>query len=84
MAGTSEKADVQVVWAGGHRTTAQITRPVASLTQLSYYPQLAHILDAIGVRITPHAVAQTSGIDQPCIPAQIVLARRQRRAPDAG
>ena len=41
MAGTSEKAEVQVVWAGGHRTTAQITRPVASLTQLSYYPQLA-------------------------------------------
>ena len=41
VAGTSEKAEVQVVWAGGHRTTAQITRPVASLTQLSYYPQLA-------------------------------------------
>ena len=39
--GTSEKAEVQVVWAGGHRTAAQITRPVASLTQLSYYPQLA-------------------------------------------
>jgi DNA invertase Pin-like site-specific DNA recombinase len=41
VAGTSEKVEVQVVWAGGHRTTAQITRPVASLTQLSYYPQLA-------------------------------------------
>ena len=39
--GTSEKVDVQVVWAGGHRTTTQISRPVASLTQLSYYPQLA-------------------------------------------
>jgi hypothetical protein len=39
--GTSEKADVEVVWAGGHRTSAQITRPVACLTQLSYYPQLA-------------------------------------------
>ena len=39
--GTSEKVNVQVVWAGGHRTTAQITRPVACLTQLSYYPQLA-------------------------------------------
>jgi hypothetical protein len=39
--GTSEKVDLQVVWAGGHRTTAQITRPVACLTQLSYYPQLA-------------------------------------------
>ena len=41
VAGTSEKVDVEVVWAGGHRTTAQITRPVACLTQLSYYPQLA-------------------------------------------
>jgi DNA invertase Pin-like site-specific DNA recombinase len=39
--GTSEKADVEVTWAGGHRTRAQITRPVACLTQLSYYPQLA-------------------------------------------
>jgi DNA invertase Pin-like site-specific DNA recombinase len=41
VAGTSEKVDVEVVWAGGHRTSAQITRPVACLTQLSYYPQLA-------------------------------------------
>ena len=41
VAGTSEKVDVEVVWAGGHRTAAQVTRPVACLTQLSYYPQLA-------------------------------------------
>ncbi len=41
VAGTSEKADVEVIWAGGHRTATQITRPVACLTQLSYYPQLA-------------------------------------------
>jgi DNA invertase Pin-like site-specific DNA recombinase len=39
--GTSEKVDVEVIWAGGHRTSARITRPVACLTQLSYYPQLA-------------------------------------------
>jgi DNA invertase Pin-like site-specific DNA recombinase len=39
--GTSEKVDVEVTWAGGHRTAGQITRPVACLTQLSYYPQLA-------------------------------------------
>ena len=32
---------MEVTWAGGHRTAAQITRPVACLTQLSYYPQLA-------------------------------------------
>jgi DNA invertase Pin-like site-specific DNA recombinase len=39
--GASEKVDVEVTWVGGHRTAAQITRPVACLTQLSYYPQLA-------------------------------------------
>jgi hypothetical protein len=39
--GTTETVEVHVVWAGGHRTTAQIRRPVACLTQLSYYPQLA-------------------------------------------
>jgi hypothetical protein len=39
--GSSEKAGVEVTWAGGHRTSAQITRPVACLTQLSYYPQPA-------------------------------------------
>ena len=39
--GSSEKVDVEVVWAGGHRTAAQITRPVACLSQLSYYPHLA-------------------------------------------
>jgi DNA invertase Pin-like site-specific DNA recombinase len=38
---TSEKVNIQVIWAGGHRTTGQISRPVACLTQLSYYPQLA-------------------------------------------
>jgi DNA invertase Pin-like site-specific DNA recombinase len=38
---TSEKVNIQVIWAGGHRTTGQISRPVACLAQLSYYPQLA-------------------------------------------
>jgi DNA invertase Pin-like site-specific DNA recombinase len=41
VAGNSEKVDIEVIWAGGHRTAGQITRPVACLTQLSYYPQLA-------------------------------------------
>jgi DNA invertase Pin-like site-specific DNA recombinase len=39
--GTSERVDVEVMWAGGHHTRDQITRPVACLTQLSYYPQLS-------------------------------------------
>jgi hypothetical protein len=41
VAGTSEKVDVEVSWAGGHRSAARIARPVACLTQLSYYPELA-------------------------------------------
>jgi hypothetical protein len=39
--GTSEKVDAEVVWAGGHRTRAQITRPVACLDRLSCSPRLA-------------------------------------------
>ncbi|WP_397428960.1 recombinase family protein [Pseudofrankia sp. BMG5.37] len=38
---TSEKVKVQVTWAGGHRSDGEVVRPVARLTQLSYYPQLA-------------------------------------------
>jgi hypothetical protein len=38
--GTSEKVKVQVTWAGGHRSEGETVRPVACLTQLSYYPQL--------------------------------------------
>ena len=59
VAGTSEKVDVEVVWAGGHRTSAQITRPVACLTQLSYYPQLAaRARELAGSRYT---IAQIAG-----------------------
>ena len=40
VVGTTEKVDVDVVWAGGQHTSAQIVRPVACLSQLSYYPRL--------------------------------------------
>jgi DNA invertase Pin-like site-specific DNA recombinase len=36
----SEQVGVQVHWAGGHRTHAQILRPVARVEQLSDYPDL--------------------------------------------
>jgi DNA invertase Pin-like site-specific DNA recombinase len=36
----SEQVTLEVHWAGGHRTRSRITRPVARLQQLSYYPQL--------------------------------------------
>jgi hypothetical protein len=41
VAGTSEKVDVEVIWAGGHRARPQITRPVACLTPAQLLSQLA-------------------------------------------
>ena len=38
--GDSEQVDVEVTWAGGHRTAGRVTRPVATLAQLSYFPRL--------------------------------------------
>jgi hypothetical protein len=40
VAGDSELVDVTITWAGGHRTAGQAVRPVARLSQLSYYPAL--------------------------------------------
>ena len=38
--GDSEQVDVEVTWAGGHRTGGRVVRPVAALAQLSYLPRL--------------------------------------------
>lgn len=38
--GHTEQVDIQVQWAGGHKTETSVTRPVARLQQLSYYPAL--------------------------------------------
>src|SRR5260370_168186 len=40
VTGDSEQVDVEVSWAGGNRTTGRVTRPVATLAQLSYFPRL--------------------------------------------
>lgn len=40
VAGQSEKVDVEIHWAGGHRTGTSTVRPVARLQQLSYYRDL--------------------------------------------
>lgn len=39
--GLSEKVDITIHWIGGGITEAVMRRPVAKLTQLSYYPQLS-------------------------------------------
>jgi DNA-binding MarR family transcriptional regulator len=59
VAGVSEQVDVEVTWAGGHRTAGRVTRPVATLAQLSYFPRLrqrAEELSAAG-----HTAAQIAG-----------------------
>jgi Recombinase zinc beta ribbon domain len=38
--GNTEKVFVEIHWAGGHKTYANLIRPVAKLTQLSYYTEL--------------------------------------------
>jgi hypothetical protein len=38
--GDSERVQVQIHWLGGHGTQTTLTRPVARVDQLSYYPQL--------------------------------------------
>lgn len=35
--GNTEKVFVEIHWAGGHKTSTNLIRPVAKLTQLSYY-----------------------------------------------
>lgn len=38
--GESERVGIRIEWAGGNATEHEITRPVARLEQLSYWPQL--------------------------------------------
>jgi DNA invertase Pin-like site-specific DNA recombinase len=38
----TEQVNVELHWAGGHRTGTRLIRPVARLEQLSYYPQLTN------------------------------------------
>ncbi len=40
VAGDSEIVNVDITWAGGHRTSGKAVRPVGRLDQLSYFPAL--------------------------------------------
>jgi hypothetical protein len=40
IVGDSELVDVTITWAGGHQTAGQAVRPVARMSQLSYFPAL--------------------------------------------
>lgn len=45
--GKSEQVQVMIEWSGGFSCQAQIIRPVAKWTQLSYYPQLCERLEQL-------------------------------------
>jgi hypothetical protein len=57
--GTSERVRVRITWAGGHHTDAEVVRPVACLTQLSYYPRLvARTRELATTKATTAQIAQ--------------------------
>jgi hypothetical protein len=45
--GATERVQAIVTWAGGHQTHAGLTRPVARIDQLSYYPALTERIRAL-------------------------------------
>ena len=45
--GATERVQATVTWAGGHQTHASLTRPVARINQLSYYPALTARISAL-------------------------------------
>jgi DNA invertase Pin-like site-specific DNA recombinase len=45
--GATERVQAAVTWAGGHQTHAALTRPVARIDQLSYYPELTERISAL-------------------------------------
>ncbi len=56
--GASERVRVRVTWVGGAQTAGELIRPVARLTQLSYYPQLcARVRVLAGEGLTAEAIA---------------------------
>ena len=72
--GTREKVDVEIVWAGGHRTRGQITRPAATRPQLSYYPQLAaRARELAGSGCTTAQIAERLNAEGFCPPKGIAV-----------
>ena len=45
--GATERVHATVTWAGGHQTHADLSRPVARIDQLSYYPALTERITAL-------------------------------------
>jgi DNA invertase Pin-like site-specific DNA recombinase len=57
--GESERVLVSITWAGGSQTQGVMVRPVAKLTQLSYYPQLCERVTTLAAEgLTAEVIAQ--------------------------
>lgn len=62
--GETEKVQVTVHWVGGHKTEGSVVRPVAKLTQLSYYPQLMERVAGLFQEGISHAgIAETLNLE---------------------
>jgi hypothetical protein len=58
--GDSEIVNVDITWAGGHRTSGKAVRPVARLDQLSYFPALrARVAGLAGEGRNSRQIAET-------------------------
>jgi Recombinase/Recombinase zinc beta ribbon domain len=74
VAGSSERVEVAITWAGGRTTHGQTIRPVARLAQLSTYPQLVervrqlaaqgHRAQAIARRLDTEGFRPAKGCDR--------------------
>lgn len=57
--GSTEQVHLAIEWAGGTRTEDVLIRPVACLSQLSYYPQLCErVRKLVGEGLTAVAIAE--------------------------
>jgi Recombinase zinc beta ribbon domain len=57
--GATEQVAVTIEWVGGMRTEGHLTRPVARLEQLSYYPQLCQRLATLAAEgLSARAIAE--------------------------
>jgi hypothetical protein len=62
--GATERVHAAVTWAGGHQTHADLTRPVAPVDQLSYYPALTQrIRELAGEGLGNAAIASQLAIE---------------------
>jgi DNA invertase Pin-like site-specific DNA recombinase len=66
VVGDSEQVEMTLRWAGGHETTTTLTRPVAKLSQLSYYDDLVRRAEQLREGKTLQEVADALNAEAWC------------------